>query len=275
MLDDLRISVRSLARLKELLYTRSNINMNIYKDVYVKRRLRVRMRAKNCTDVDEYLDLAERDKDEYKRLLNALTVNVTRFFRNKETFDNIRRIVVPEIVQNREHRGDTKINILSVGCSTGEEPYSVAICFLEYFKKINGRFDLRIIGTDVDKRALFYAIKGIYPPERMSGMSSNLIEDYFVKVDAGYQVTPELKKSVLFIKKDVLKQRVHRRFDLILARNILIYFSRRYQEMLETGFHRQLVDGGYLILGRTESLVGRGRHLFRTVSIPDRIYQKV
>ena len=241
----------------------------------MKRRLRVRMRANNCANVEEYLDLAERDADEYKRLLNTLTINVTRFFRNRETFDKIRRTVVPEIVKNREQRGDKRINVLSVGCSTGEEPYSIAICFLEYFKELYGTFDLRIIGTDVDKRALFYAIKGLYPPERMAGMSSNLIDVYFKKVDNGYQVTPELKKSVLFIKKDVLKQRVYRRFDLILARNILIYFSRRYQEMLETGFHRQLVDGGFLILGRTESLVGRGRHLFRAVSIPDRIYQKV
>ena len=233
------------------------------------------MRANNCESVEEYLNLAERDADEYKRLLNTLTVNVTRFFRNRETFDKIRKTVVPEIVKNKEHRGEKKINILSVGCSTGEEPYSIAICFLEYFKEIDRTFNLRIIGTDVDKRALFYAINGIYPPERMSGMSSKLIDEYFKEVDMGYQVSPELKKSVLFIKKDVLKQRVYRRFDLILARNILIYFSRRYQEMLETGFNRQLVDGGFLILGRTESLVGRGRHLFRAVSIPDRIYQKV
>ena len=178
-------------------------------------------------------------------------------------------------MKNREHRGENKINILSVGCSTGEEPYSIAILFLEHFREIDEKLDLRIIGTDVDKRALFYAIKGIYPPERMTGMASNLLNAYFQKIDAGYQVGPELKKTVLFIKKDVLKQRVYRRFDLILARNILIYFSRRYQEMLETGFHRQLVDKGYLVLGRTESLVGRGRHLFTAVSIPDRIYQKV
>jgi len=249
--------------------------MNIYKDVYVKRRLRVRMRANNCTDVEEYLDLAEKSTDEYKRLLNTLTVNVTRFFRNKETFDKIKKSVVPQVVQNRKGRGEKKINVLSVGCSTGEEPYSVAICFLEHLKEIGETFDLRIIGTDVDKRALFFAIKGIYPPERMAGMTPNLIDVYFEKIDRGYQVNPKLKKSVLFIKKDVLTQRVYRRFDLILARNILIYFSRRYQEMLETGFHRQLVDGGYLILGRTESLVGRGRHLFEAVSISDRIYRKV
>jgi len=103
------------------------------------------MRARDCTSVEEYLDLAEREEDEYKRLLNTLTVNVTRFFRNRETFDKIRETVVPHIVQNREQRGDKKINILSVGCSTGEEPYSIAICFLEYFKEIDKTFHLRII----------------------------------------------------------------------------------------------------------------------------------
>lgn len=267
------VSPRSYARLRSLLIRRSNINISLYKDVYLRRRLRLRMRISQCTTTEDYLRLAESNPEECRKLVSTLTINVTSFFRNFETFKKIGEIVIPEIIRNREERGEGKINILSVGCSTGEEPYSLAILFLKYFKKTKKEFDLRVIGTDVDRKALFVAIKGIYSKDKVLNVPEDMLHDYFIATAQGYQVSSELRSSVVFLKKDVLTHRVHRRFDLILARNIFIYFSRSYQEILEERFYKQLVQGGFLSLGRTESLVGRGRQLFEAVSVPDRIYR--
>jgi chemotaxis protein methyltransferase CheR len=267
------VSPRSYARLRSLLIRRSNLNISLYKDVYLRRRLRLRMRVSQCKTTEDYLRLAENSPEEYRKLVSTLTINVTRFFRNIETFKKINEVVIPEIVKNREERGENKINVLSVGCSTGEEPYSIAILFLEYFKKKKKDFNFRVIGTDVDKKALFVAIKGIYSKDKVIDVPEEILNNYFNATDRGYQVSSELRSSVVFLKKDVLTHRVHRRFDLILARNILIYFSRSYQEVIEERFHKQLVPGGFLSLGRTESLVGKGRKLFSAVSVPDRIYR--
>jgi chemotaxis protein methyltransferase CheR len=233
------------------------------------------MRASRCETPEDYLALAESDAEEYKKLVSALTVNVTRFFRNSETFQSIERLVIPEIIQNREERGENKISVLSVGCSTGEEPYSIAILFLEYLEKVKKQFDFRVIGTDIDKKVLVRATRGIYPEDRVSGVPEELLEKYFVKISRGYRVSQELRRTTLFIKKDVQAYRILRRFDLILARNIMIYFSREYQEVLIGRFYKQLVPGGFLTLGRTESPAGDVRKHFTAVSITDRIYKKL
>jgi chemotaxis protein methyltransferase CheR len=272
--DDQILTPRTYARLRSILKKSGNINLNLYKDPYIGRRIQVRMRATQAVSPEEYLDIAEGDPREYKKLLSALTINVTRFFRNKETFDKISNVVIPRIVEEHKRRGTSRINVLSVGCATGEEPYSIAILFFEHFEKIGRSIDLRVIGTDIDKRALFTALKGVYSDEKVADLPKDILKKYFVPTKKGWQIEPTLRNSVIFIKKDVCTYKMYHRFDLILARNILIYFLRSYQETIQEGFHRQLAQGGYLVLGRAESLVGHTKRLFEAVSVADRIYRK-
>lgn len=273
--DNLLLTPRAFARLRSILKGGGNVNLNLYKDPYVGRRIQVRMRATQAASTEEYLDFAENNPVEYKKLVAALTINVTRFFRNEETFSKIRELVIPGIIRNHHERGGHRINVLSVGCSTGEEPYSIAILFLDHFQKMGQSSDLRVIGTDIDKRVLFHALKGIYDPEKVSDIPKDILKQYFVATNKGYQIAPEVRSRVIFIKKDILSYKMYSRFDLILSRNILIYFLRSYQEIIVESFHRQLVKGGFLVLGRAESLVGRTRQLFEPVSIADRIYRKI
>ncbi len=273
--DNLLLTPRAFARLRSILKGGGNVNLNLYKDPYVGRRIQVRMRATQAASTEEYLDFAENNPVEYKKLVAALTINVTRFFRNEETFSKIRELVIPGIIRNHHERGGHRINVLSVGCSTGEEPYSIAILFLDHFQKMGQSGDLRVIGTDIDKRVLFHALKGIYDPEKVSDIPKDILKQYFVATNKGYQIAPEVRSRVIFIKKDILSYKMYSRFDLILSRNILIYFLRSYQEIIVESFHRQLVKGGFLVLGRAESLVGRTRQLFEPVSIADRIYRKI
>jgi chemotaxis protein methyltransferase CheR len=233
------------------------------------------MRAVNYRSTEAYLNHVERNQEEYIRLVSALTINVTRFFRNRATFEKIKETVVPEICNSKIENGEGKVTVLCVGCATGEEPYSIAILFLEQFQESGKKLQLKVIGTDVDKKALFTAVKGIYSPEKFEKVPKAIINKYFKVVKNGYQVTSDLKDSVIFLKKDIFNYRVYSRFDLIVCRNLLIYFLRTYQEIVQEGFYRQLLPHGYLVLGRTESLVGKARQLFRAVSIPNRIYKKI
>lgn len=273
--EHLVLTPRNFSRLRSILRAGSNVNLNLYKDPYVGRRIQVRMRAVQVTSTEDYLDYVEKDPLEYKKLVSALTINVTRFFRNQETFDKIRDMVIPSIIRNHRERGGRRINVLSVGCATGEEPYSIGILFLEYFQKIDAPCDIRVIGTDIDKKALFCALKGIYGEEKIDDVPKDILKRYFIVTKRGYQIAPDLRSRVMFIKKDVLSYKMYNRFDLILARNILIYFLRSYQETIVEGFYRQLTKSGFLVLGRAESLVGRTRQLFEPLSVADRIYRKI
>ena len=267
----------TFARLRSILKNSgsANLNLNLYKDPYIGRRIQVRMRATQAVTTEEYLDIAEKNPIEYKKLVSVLTINVTRFFRNRETFNKINDLVIPSIIRNQNERGGRRINVLSVGCSSGEEPYSIAILFLDYLMKTGQSRDLRVLGTDIDKRALFSALKGIYDPEKVENVPKDILKRYFVVTKKGYQIAPEVRSKVIFIKKDVFSYKMYNRFDLILARNILIYFVRSYQEKIIESFHRQLVRGGFLVLGRAESLVGCTRQLFEPISVADRIYRKI
>ncbi|MBN1573577.1 MAG: protein-glutamate O-methyltransferase CheR [Deltaproteobacteria bacterium] len=273
--DDIVLTADSIVRLRSLVTERSNININLYKDAYLIRRLKVRMNAVQYRSPEAYLNHVEKNPEEYRRLLSAITINVTSFFRNKSTFEMIGEKVIPEICKNKIQRGEEKITVLCVGCATGEEPYSTAILFMEYFRKSGRSLQLKVIGTDVDKKALFTAVKGIYSNEKTANVPKKLLEKYFDVVKDGYQVTSTLKDAVIFLKKDFFTHRVQSRFDLIICRNLLIYFLRSYQEVVQEGFYRQLLPGGFLVLGRTESLVGNGRQLFETVSITNRVYRKI
>jgi chemotaxis protein methyltransferase CheR len=275
--ENIVLTPGAFARLRSILKGggSGNLNLNLYKDPYIGRRIQVRMRATQAATTEEYLDIAERNPVEYKKLVSVLTINVTRFFRNQETFDRINQLVIPNIIRNHYERGGRRINVLSVGCSTGEEPYSVAILFLEHLQKTGQSRDLRVLGTDIDKRALFHALKGIYDQEKVDTIPKDILKRYFVATKKGYQIAPDVRNKVIFIKKDVFSYKMYNRFDLILARNILIYFVRSYQEKIVESFHRQLVRGGFLVLGRAESLAGCTRQLFEPISVADRIYRKI
>lgn len=272
--DRVTVSPESFLRLRSLLRENSNIDTSIYKKAYIERRLMVRMRTTEHPTSEGYLDHVENSPDEYKKLQQVLTVNVTRFFRNSQTFDKLKDLVIPQIVRDREERKEKKINVLSVGCSTGEESYSVAILFLEEFLNTGVEFDLRVIGTDIDKKALFFALKGIYSKAKISEIPKDFRDKYFFPTPEGFKVSPVLRETVIFLRKDIFSDSAYRRFDLILARNILIYFMRSSQEVLMEKFYRQLMPWGFLVLGRTESLVGQGRQFFKTISIADRIYRR-
>jgi chemotaxis methyl-accepting protein methylase len=245
-----------------------------YKDKCLRRRIAVRMRAKGAFTATEYAGVLDTDPREYERLLRSLTVNVTKFFRNPETYAAIEKNVIPELWDKRRNG----IRVWSAGCASGEEPYSVAILFHKHAAATRGekRLDeVEIVGTDIDREVLGEAQRAFYAESALSDTPLALRDRYFPQVAGLRTMLSEVRKLVRFETDDLLAfdppvDDVH----LIVCRNVIIYFERAAQDRLFEEFHRVLAPGGFLVLGKVETLLGDARALFTPVNARERVFQK-
>jgi chemotaxis protein methyltransferase CheR len=260
--------------IKEVVFEKSGLDIGNYKDKCIKRRIAVRLRATGCEYDREYLEKLKLAEGEINRLLKALTINVTQFFRNAEVFEKIKEEVFPLIF--REKKGyDPVLNIWSVGCSSGEEPYSLAIILKEYFERELRDFSVAILATDFDHEVINNAKEGRYREKSLIEMTPELIDKYFsITNDGLFSIDPEIRKMVTFKRKNILESVQNKEIDMIICRNMLIYFSREYQNEILLKFVDALSDSGFLVLGKAETLVSESRSLLNSVSTRERIFRK-
>ena len=262
--------------IRNLLFERSNLDINNYKDKCIKRRIAVRIRANGCKTGEEYVNLLRRREAELENLLKTLTINVTQFFRNPFAFDAIRDDILPLIFKKKAEEPDSPLKIWSVGCSSGEEPYSLAIILKEYFKKELICFSSIINATDFDAEVIAQAREGIYQEKSLEEVPLHLKEKYFIPLEKGiFRIAPQIKGMVTFKRRNILQDDLYEKQDLIICRNMLIYFSREQQAAILDKFTKALPLGGFLVLGKAETLVANSRTKFQTVSSRERIYKKI
>jgi len=256
-----------LHALKQLVRLRIGLDFEGYKEPCLRRRIAVRMRARGLHSYSAYADLLERDPDEYQRLLDAVTINVSKFFRNNEVWDAIRAHVLPALFA----LGEPVVRMWSAGCAGGEEPYTLAMQLIEY-AEANGlarelpRFE--ILGTDLDARSLLTAQRGEYTDFAFTETPAWARERFFT----GNRVRDEVRRLVKFERMDLLNDPYPPGRHLVLCRNVIIYFARSVQVSLFERFHDALSPGGYLVLGKVETLFGTGLPLFRSVAGRERIF---
>jgi chemotaxis methyl-accepting protein methylase len=246
-----------------------------YKDKCLRRRFAVRMRAKGTASHTEYARILDADPREYDRLVRSLTINVTKFFRNWDTFSTVEQKVIPALWD----RGERELRVWSAGCSSGEEAYSIAILFHKYAAARNQLSRLEsvsIVGTDIDPDCLGEADRAFYSDAALVETPADLRERYFPVVAGMYTMVPEVRSLVTFENRDLLGsappfQSVH----LLVCRNVVIYFEREAQDALFAEFHRVLAPGGFLVLGKVETLLGAARGLFSPVNARERIFRKL
>jgi len=251
-----------------------DLNLKQYKPNYLKRRIGVRMRATGCSDYMQYRQRLRQDPEECKRLVNDLTINVTEFFRDQDVYEKIRDDVIPELIRHKREGKIFSLRAWSAGCATGEEPYSLSMLFLEALKKSGGRegWALRITATDLDDKALEKAKAGIYEEAKvLPGMD---FEEYFFAGRENYLVREEVKRPVKFMLMDIVNLPPLRHLDLILCRNVLIYFEKERQRRILAIFNRCLRKGGFLVLGKSEAIIGAGDSGFIPFRRKERIYLK-
>lgn len=245
-----------------------------YKDKCLRRRIAVRMRAKGLFTYAEYSAMLDADLREYPKLLRALTINVTKFFRNWETYNAIAQKILPGLWD--ESAGP--LSVWSAGCATGEETYSIAVLFHQHAEAV-GTLDalgrVSITGTDIDEDCLGTAQRGVYGEASFSETPPAIRERYFPLVAGLRSVIPPVRQLASFAVGDLLRGPPPATgLDMILCRNVIIYFDRPAQEKLFAEFNACLRPGGVLVLGKVETLLGHARDLFRPVSARERIFRK-
>jgi chemotaxis methyl-accepting protein methylase len=246
-----------------------------YKDKCLRRRIAVRMRAKGSVSHSEYAGILDADPREYDRLVRSLTINVTKFFRNWDTFAVIQKKVVPTLWE----RGERELRVWSAGCASGEEAFSLAILMHKYAADRNelSRLEaLSIVGTDIDAHCLGEAAAAQYTEAALGDAPATLRRDYFSEAAGRFTMLPEVRRMVQFQCSDLLRsdppfEDVH----LIACRNVVIYFEREAQDALFEEFHRALAPGGFLVLGKVETLLGKARGMFSPVNARERVFRKI
>ncbi|MDY6965002.1 MAG: protein-glutamate O-methyltransferase CheR [Halobacteriota archaeon] len=259
---------------KKRIFEVRGLDTRQYKDSYIKRRLAVRMRANSVKSYSDYLRVLRSGEEEFNPLMNALTINVTEFFRNPETYKATDK-VLHQIVSEKEDRGRRLLRIWSAGCSSGEEPYSIAILLNEILNNEIDSFTISIYATDLDPVILDRAKDGIYKSEHLKNVSQVMVDKYFTNKDGNYIVKDNLKRLIKFKKHDLISGNKFKSIDMILCRNVVIYFSRELQERLYMDFYNALNYGGYFIMGKTESLVGESLRKFKPINKSERVYRKI
>jgi len=243
-----------------------------YKERCLRRRIAVRMRARGVHTYEDYARVLDHDALEYERLLDALTINVTRLFRNREVFVAMAARVIPELWRWTTPR----LRLWSAGCSSGEEPYSLAVLLHQYAVmrgETSGLGRVDILGTDVHGPSLEAAAEGAYPELAFEEVPADVRETYFSGGSPPYRVSRQLRRLVRFEPHDLLRDPPPGTgFALIACRNVLIYFDRASQERLFESFHAALAPGGFLVLGMVETLFGEARRLFEAVDARARIF---
>lgn len=243
---------------------------NLYRQKCLRRRVGVRMRARGLTTVDDYSALLDSDPTEYDWLLRALTINVSKFFRNKETWDVIRSELLPALLDRQE-----PILMWSAGSAAGEEAYSLAILVQEALagRGESGLNGVRIIGTDIDEGSLELARSAEYPEVALAETPDKIRRRWFVPGSVNRLKDP-IRSMVEFQNVDILESRPDFEADLILCRNLLIYLDRAAQGRVFETFVNVLRPRGYLVLGRVEMLAREVKSSFDVINGRERIYRR-
>ena len=261
-------------RFKALIYSESGIKLSDMKKSLVKARLTKRLRLLKIDTFTEYYDYLVKNFNEEKyNFVNAITTNKTDFFREIKHFEFLRDVCLPEFIES----GKKELRIWSAGCSTGEEPYTIAISLLEFFENQKVRPDIKILATDIDTSVLERASEGIYNWEHVKDIDTRILKKYFLRGkdenEGLFKIKGNIKKMVTFRRLNLHDERypMKKIFDLIFCRNVIIYFDKESQKNLFNKIHHYLDDYGYLFIGHSENLASVTRK-FKLVG--NTIYKK-
>ena len=268
-----------LSEVCRLVREAGGIDLSAYRRSMVERRVLVQALRRGCRDPRDYVACLREDSTEAKHLVECVTIKVSHFFRNPSTFASLRGLVVPDLLARLGERRPPRV--WSAGCARGEEPYSLAILLEELARERGRAVEARVWGTDLDEQALAQARRGVYPESALGGVPPDLVARYFAprsgRFGREYEVSALVRERVSFARHDLLGADDCPEggpFDLVLCRNVLIYFAGPAKERANRLFERAVAPGGYLCLGEAEGLERDTRPLFGVIDRHSRLYQR-
>jgi chemotaxis protein methyltransferase CheR len=240
---------------RNLIYKESGIHFSGSNRTILESRLRERLKASGLAAIGDYYKLMLRNSEELKVLLDAVTTNLTRFFRNQPQFDAFENHVLPDLLKHKAAGGDREIRIWSAGCSTGEEPYTIAIMLKEILPP---GYKVTIVASDISLKSLMVGKEGFYPETRITGIPDKYLTRYFDRKNNGYQIKDELKAGIRFDYHNLKNDLGLRNLDAVFCRNVIIYFDEAAQKAVMERFWESMSGHSYLFIGHSESLFGMG-----------------
>ncbi|MCH7967248.1 MAG: protein-glutamate O-methyltransferase CheR [Thaumarchaeota archaeon] len=260
-----------LKEIKKIVKKNIDVNIDHFETNFLSRRIERRMRIMGLKSSSKYVSFLDEDPLESLELNASLSINVTEFFRNREVWDVFQQKIIPKIIKLSNNY--EKIRIWSAGCATGNEPYSLAMGLSNALKTKEKQFV--IIATDMNPTSIEIAKTGKYESEVLKNIPNSLMSKFLEKIDDDlYKFNDGLKKFIHFQVGDVDSFNINQ-VDVIVCRNLLIYYSNDAKDLLFKKFHKTLKDGGFLVLGMAERIPSLMEKFFESVELRQKIYQKV
>lgn len=234
-------------KFKKDIYALTSIDLNLYKEKQMKRRIDTLIAKNKIDSYDVYVSVIKKDKALFEQFVNFLTINVSEFYRNPEQWTFLDKEVFPQLIQ----RFGNNLKIWSAACSTGDEPYSLVMALSKHVP-LN---QIKVIATDIDKQVLDKARVGLYNEKSIVSVPDDLKKKYFKKIGNSYQISDEIKKRVEFKEHNLLKDPYPTGCHLIVCRNVVIYFTEEAKDDIYKKFNNSLVKDGVLFIGSTEQIM--------------------
>lgn len=240
----------------EQVHKKTGLDLSQYKEPQMKRRLTSLYTKHGYKNFAEFFQAIDKDRQLFDEFLDRMTINVSEFYRNANRWSVLQEKILPAIMKK-----SPRPKVWSAACSTGEEPYTLAMILSELLQISQ----VSVLATDIDENAINKAKRGVYVKRSLQEVPDNIVKKYFVETAAGYAVSDSIKKCVTFKKQNLLADRFEENFDLIVCRNVMIYFTDEAKHDLYMKFSRALKPGGVLFVGSTEQIFNPATYQFKAL----------
>jgi chemotaxis protein methyltransferase CheR len=231
---------------KTQIFRKTGIDLSLYKERQMKRRIESLIKRNGKDTFEEYFELLNRNKEVFDEFINYMTINVSEFYRNIQQWDMLKAEIIPMLLKRK-----TTLKIWSAACSTGEEPYTLAMVLSHFFPLAN----IKILAVDIDKEAINKAKNGVYTAKSIENVPTEFKTKYFTKVGEAYKISDDIKRCVDYRQMNLLSDEYPKGMDLIVCRNVMIYFTEEAKDGMYHKFNGALDQGGVLFVGSTEQII--------------------
>ena len=238
---------------KSRVLKKTGLDLSLYKERQMKRRIESLVKRNKCEDFESYYKLIDTDKVVFDEFINYLTINVSEFYRNPNQWAVLKDQIIPSLLSKKR-----TLKVWSAACSTGEEPYTLVMTLSNFFPLRS----IKILAVDIDKEALNKAQIGVYTEKSIENVPNEFKSKYFEKVGSAYKISNDIKNAVEFKHFNLLKDSYPKDCDLIVCRNVMIYFTEEAKDKMYRDFNNALANDGVLFVGSTEQIIIPGKYNF-------------
>ena len=269
---DVEFDQKTISKILHLIDEKTGLDFREYKYSTLARRVARRVNVSGCSSLEEYYDMLLHNAEEIPMLYREFLIGVTNFFRDQRVWEIIADDIVPELVESK--KDNEVLKIWDVGCSTGEEAYSLAMLLHEEMQRQDKMLEIKIFATDISQEHLDIGSAGIYSESIVANVEDKFLKKFFIKKPEGYQIVEKIRRMVIFSKHNIIKNPPFSNMDMVLCRNLLIYFQSTIQKKTMDVLHYALREYGFLVLGTSESVTSH-RDSFEDISRKWKIFRNV